>query len=77
MIKERIVLDEISKVKEFTNAVRVLDHSIDVGSGHYTVDGKSIMGILSLNLSGPILVTVHCDKTDEEHVLNVLKPFLS
>ena len=36
---------------------------IDLASGRYVVDGKSIMGIFSLDLSQPIQMTVHSEDT--------------
>lgn len=39
-------------------------HDVDVISDRYKVDGKSIMGLFSLDLSKPVNVTVHCDDVE-------------
>ena len=56
-----ILLASINDVKEFVNIVAKYDFDIDLTSGRYVVDAKSIMGIFSLNLSKPIKVEAHCD----------------
>ena len=38
---------------------------IDLSSGRYVVDAKSIMGIFSLDLMNPILLTCHSDNQEE------------
>ncbi|MDY3928616.1 MAG: HPr family phosphocarrier protein [Clostridia bacterium] len=61
-----IILNSINDVKEFVNIVSKYDFDIDLTSGRYVVDAKSIMGIFSLNLSKPIKVEAHCgDQRDE------------
>jgi phosphotransferase system HPr-like phosphotransfer protein len=54
----QIKLDTIDKVKRFVNIVAAMDGEVDLKSGRYVVDAKSIMGILSLDLDKPVtLVT--------------------
>ena len=38
---------------------------MDLASGRYAVDAKSIMGIFSLDLSKPIQLTAHTDDADK------------
>lgn len=59
-----MVLNSINDVKDFVNTVSKYDFDVDLASGRYVVDAKSIMGIFSLNLSKPIAVTVHSDDCD-------------
>jgi phosphocarrier protein HPr len=56
-----IALRSITDVKDFVNIVNKYDFDVDLTSGRYVVDGKSIMGIFSLDLSKPIKVDVHTD----------------
>jgi phosphocarrier protein HPr len=56
-----ISLKSINDVKDFVNIVNRYDFDIDLASGRYIVDAKSIMGIFSLDLSKPIRVEVHID----------------
>jgi phosphocarrier protein HPr len=52
-------LKSIGDVKEFVRIVNSFEHDVDLVSGRYIVDAKSIMGIFSLDLTGPIKVEVH------------------
>ena len=64
-----LLLSSINAVKHFVNIVSKYDFDVDLTSGIYVVDAKSIIGIFSLDLSKPIKVEVHsddCDKFMEE-----------
>lgn len=54
-----IQLTSVSDIKAFVDAASRLDCDIDVICGRYLVDGKSIMGLFSIDLSEPIEVEVH------------------
>ena len=56
-----IMLNSINDVKNFVNAVNKYDFDVDLTSGRYVVDAKSIMGIFSLDLSKPIKIDIHSD----------------
>ncbi len=60
-----MVLSSINDVKDFVNIVSRFDFDVDLTSGRYVVDAKSIMGIFSLDLSKPIKVEVYDDNCDE------------
>ena len=53
-------LNRVEDVKEFVKIANIYDCDIDVCSQdrHFTVDGASIMGMFSLNLSKPVLVSI-------------------
>ena len=59
MKKFTIRLKEINDVKEFVNTVSRFEEDVDLVSGRYTIDAKSIMGIFSIDLAKPIEVIVH------------------
>lgn len=69
-----VLLNSINEVKAFVNAVTKYDYEIDLSSGRYLVDAKSIMGIFSLDLSKPIKVEAHSD--DCEDLLRDVAPFV-
>lgn len=60
-----ILLRSIDDVKDFVNVVSRYDFDVDLTSGRYVVDAKSIMGIFSLDLSKPIKVDVHNENGDK------------
>lgn len=61
MKKTKIILNSIPAVKEFVNIVMLYDFDVDLVSGRYSVDAKSIMGIFSLNLDNPIQLVAHTE----------------
>ena len=74
MKEATIVLQSIEDVKEFNRIVAVYDGDVDLVSGRYVIDAKSIMGIFSLDLSKPINIQVHGDNPDS--LIASLKAFI-
>lgn len=61
-MKDMIVkLNSINDVKDFVNLSVASPCEIYLISGRYIVDGKSIMGVFSLDLSGNIRVEAQGD----------------
>ncbi|HHX72517.1 MAG TPA: HPr family phosphocarrier protein [Clostridiales bacterium] len=57
----KIHLSSIEDVKQFVNAASLADFEVDLISGRYIIDAKSIMGIFSLDLSKDIDLRAYCD----------------
>lgn len=76
MVKVKLFLNSIDYVKEFVNIVSKFAFSVDLGSGRYTIDGKSIMGIFSLDLSRPIMMSVNADESECGELLKQVEKFI-
>ena len=77
MTTVQISLNSIDKVKSFVNTIVQFPFDFDLISGRYVIDGKSIMGIFSLDLSKPIELAIHTGSDEEAaQVLEALKPYL-
>ena len=63
----KIKLDSIEAVKAFVNKVNFYSGDVDIVSGRYTIDAKSLMGIFSLDLEKSLTVVIH-NKDEEEKV---------
>lgn len=63
-VSMRVLLDDINKVKRFVNIALSLPFDVDMVSGRYKIDGKSIMGILSLDISKPVEIKFDTDYED-------------
>ena len=73
----KIRLSTIADVRDFVNIVNRTDADIDLISGRYIVDAKSIMGIFSLDLMQPIELSAHTDnEAIVAELLENLKPFI-
>ena len=69
-------LDSISTVKQFNSSACAQPFDIDIISGRYTVDAKSIMGILSLDLDKPIRIEVHGTAEDGKTFYRKVESFV-
>lgn len=78
MKKCKIKLDSIDNVKEFCAAANKCEFEVDVQSGRYAVDAKSIMGIFSLDLTKEIELVAHADGGDKcEDFFDEIKRFIA
>ena len=60
-----IKLNEINDVYALVNTLVSYDGEVDLESGRYKVDGKSLLGIFSLDLSKPIKLQAHTDDPEK------------
>lgn len=60
-----IRINTIEDVKNFVTTVTKCNYDVDIVSGRYAIDAKSIMGIFSLDLSKSLELRVHSDDCDE------------
>lgn len=60
-----ISLKEAESVKKFVNLVNKYPYEMDLRSGRFVVDAKSILGIFSLNLSNPLTLEIHSESCDD------------
>lgn len=73
MVTFNISLKSTNDVKNFVNLMCKYNFDIDLTSGRYVVDAKSIMGIFSLDLSKPVKLEAH---TDDESIKEDMKDFI-
>ena len=60
-----IKLDTIKKVEKFTSIIETFKNEIDIISGRYVINAKSVIAIFSLDLTSVLKVIIH-DATIEE-----------
>lgn len=65
MTTAKIRIKEITDVKDFVNIVSGCQYDVDIISGRYAIDAKSIMGIFSLDLSKDLELKIHSDDCGE------------
>ena len=75
MKEVKIFLGTIERVKDFVNAVTRLDCDVDIVSGRYVIDAKSIMGIFSVDLSKAVDLRIHAEGAEAEKAMEVISPF--
>ncbi len=75
MTTAKILLNTIESVKDFVNIVSKFDAPMDLASGRYVVDAKSIMGIFSMNLSNPMELHIHADEAEAGEILKRMEAY--
>ncbi len=70
-----VLLTSINDVKQFVNAACSQSCDIDIVSGRYVIDAKSIMGIFSVDLAKPIKVEVRGSDEDANSFYEMVKQF--
>lgn len=60
----KIKLNSINDVKTFVELVCEFDFDVDLVSGRYVVNAKSLMGIFSLELASPVTMRVYTEETE-------------
>jgi len=71
-----VLLSSIADVKNFVKAACVQPFDIDVVSGRYIIDAKSILGLFSLDLTKPIRVEVHGTEQDAAGFYEEIRDFV-
>ena len=71
MKKTQIKLSTIEDVRNFVSLLSKYSVDLDLQSGRYTVDARSLMGIFSLDLLKPIDFIIYSE--DQSIVSSVLK----
>lgn len=59
----KVKLNTMMDIQDFVRECSTFEEDIDITSGRYVINAKSIMGILSLNLANEL--TIHINSTDE------------
>jgi len=65
MTTTKIKLNAFADVQVFVNTLMKFPFDIDLVSGRYIVDAKSIMGIYSLDLNSEIELRAHTEDAEE------------
>ena len=68
--KVTINLNEVTKVNKFVNKVSKFESDIDIISGRYICDAKSLLAVFSYDLSKPVNIEIHSDNEEESRRFN-------
>ena len=71
-----VMLTSVADVKAFVDAATVYPHDVDVLAGRYVVNGKSIMGLFSIDLSRPVTIRLEQDGEAAEAMKQALADYL-
>ena len=65
MTKLQIRMRQVDQVKDFVDLLSKYPYEMDLVSGRYTIDAKSLLGIYSLDLSNPLTLVIYSDSCEE------------
>lgn len=57
----KVKINRIDDVKRFVELTNKMPNVVDIASGRFVTDAKSIMGLFSMDLSKGLVVTVYGD----------------
>ena len=69
-------LPTLEDVKSFSRLANQIECEIDVCTGRYVVNAKSIMGLFSIDLSAPVQVQVHGSQAQSDIFRSAIEKFL-
>ena len=73
MITAQVILNNIESVNRFVAIMSEKPYDVDLGSGKYLVNAKSMMGVLSLDLTKPVTVNA---ETFDQAFLDEIKEYI-
>lgn len=62
MIEKNIILNKFEDIKRFVDITMQQPFDVDLVSGKYVINAKSLIGVFSMDLSRPILMRADCDE---------------
>ena len=68
-------LPSIHAVKDFVSRCNSFAADFEVASGEHTASGKSLLGMLTLNLSEPLELHIRAEAEDLPLILKGIEPY--
>ena len=73
MTQVQVLIDAPEKAEKLCGILSNYAGPFDLAKGSYCVDGKSILGICTMDLSAPLTLSIH---EDSESVLSAIRDFV-
>lgn len=73
MQQVNVKFNSVNQIRQFVDIIDKFDSSFDLGEGRRTVDAKSILGVMALDLTRPLLLRYD---SDDEGIREKLTPFI-
>ena len=76
LTKVRILLENMVNVEKFVEITNKFNFDIDVIGGKRIVNGKSVLGLLTLDLASPLSVILNTNKSNKiNEFINLINDF--
>lgn len=73
MTQVQVLIDAPEKAQKLCNILSHYHGPFDLAKGNYSVDGKSILGICTMDLSKPLTLSIYDEK---EPVMEEIREFV-
>jgi len=73
MQQVNVKFNSADQIRQFVNIIGKFESNFDLGSGQRIVDAKSILGVMALDLTGPVRLRCH---SDDMEIAEKIAPFL-
>lgn len=73
MTQVQVLIDAPEKARKLCNILSHYNGPFDLAKGNYSVDGKSILGICTMDLSQPLTLSIYDEK---EPVMEEIREFV-
>ena len=67
--------DSVDQLRKFNKTMSSLPGDFDMEQGRYYIDAKSVMGIMSLNLSKPIELHFQAEGQEKSRIISAMNEF--
>ena len=76
MVKVDIRINSIKEVSVLVGKISTVPFEVDLKSGRYLVDGRSIMGAYSLDWEKPVTMEIHAEREQVKEFLESIDKYI-
>lgn len=76
MQEVKISLETIERVKKFVGITTQYEENFDLVYGRYIIDGKSLLGIFSIDLSRPVLLRIYAEGEHLQKIIEDIQDYI-
>lgn len=73
MQQVNVKFNNVNQIRQFVDIIDKFDSSFDLGAGQRIVDAKSILGVMALDLTGPVRLRYD---SEDETIREKIAPFI-
>lgn len=73
MQQVNVKFNDVEQIRQFIDIIDKYDSTFDLGEGQRVVDAKSILGVMALDLTGPVQLRYD---SDDEGIREKIAPFI-
>lgn len=77
MITVSVLLDSVDKVQDFIGRLSKYSCDFDIQSHNNSIDARSLVGLLSLDISNPLHLSFNASEMQTEDILRDLEVYMA